>query len=125
GAIYVGGTGTIIDSNISNNFVTTYAGGGILVDAGADLTVSNTVFQGNSAGDFGGAIANFGTLNLSNSTTLVNNSAVSVGGFLWNDGTVTLSGDTLSSNSAGGGGAIWNGAALIGGTLMVDNSTFT
>ncbi len=60
----------------------------------------------------GGAIANFGKLELEDST-LVDNTAVE-GGALYNDtaGVVSINGDTFSGNAALSGGAIYNAGSM-------------
>jgi hypothetical protein len=75
-------------------------GGAIHVDAGASLTVSNSVFTGNAATQGGGAIVNYGALTVRSSEFTENQS----------DGNTTQ----------GGGGAI-----LARGLWRVENSTFT
>jgi hypothetical protein len=91
-------------------------GGGILNRYGR-LTISGCTLTGNSA-YYGGGIANLGTLTVTDST-LSNNvagkryGAVGDGGAIYNGGqAATVSGCTLSGNSAGYGGGIYNAAAL-------------
>src|SRR5262249_10238412 len=94
------------------------------VDAGATVSLSGlTVSKGAAAlaglGDFGGGIANFGTLTLTGCTVSAN-SARSSGGGIFNFRTLTLIGCTVSANSArSSGGGIFNN----GGTLTLTNCT--
>jgi hypothetical protein len=97
---------------------------------GWPLTVANCTIAGNAA-DFGGGIANAGTMTLTDSTIAHNSArlaspAVSGGG-IENDGTMTVTDSTIAYNSAsdpaedaGSGGGIDNNN---GATLTVTNST--
>jgi hypothetical protein len=99
----------------------TGGGGGIYNNRGT-LTVTNSTFSGNAAGNFGGAIYNTGTLTVTNSTFSANNA--NNGGAINNGenngGTLTVTNSTFSANNAHGGGAIEND-----GPLTVSNSTFS
>ena len=83
-------------------------GGGILVDAGAGLTLDNSTLSGNSATNtrknnyqsWGGGIDNYGTTTVSG-CTLSGNYAFSAGSGIDNHATLTVSGSTLSGNSGG------------------------
>src|SRR5579864_1239188 len=95
-------------------------GGGILVDAGATLMVSDSNVSSNSAYHLGGAgnnsyfgngIYNNGTLTVSNSVLSHNSASApnTLAGGIYNFGTATLTNCTLSGNSANdGGGGICN-----------------
>lgn len=85
------------------------------------LTVTNSTFSGNNAGNVGvgGAIWNSGTLTVT-SSTFTSNRAVA-GGAISNSGTLTVTNSTFASNSAGSGGAVYSDRA---GTVTVINSTF-
>ena len=98
------------------------SGGGILVDAGAVLTISKSSVSGNSASS-GGGIFSYGTLTVSGSTLSGNYAAF--GGGIDNLGTATVSGSTLSGNySEHGGGGILNWATLtVSGSTLSGNST--
>ena len=92
---------------LSNGLAVAANGGGILVDAGAVLTLSNSTLSGNSA--------SFNSKGIGGQ-----------GGGIDNSGTATVSGCTLSGNTTqfpdgatgGGGGAIYNHA-----TLTVNNNS--
>ncbi len=99
-SIGAGVTASISGLTIANGSNTaTGIGGGIVVNSGSMLTVSNSTLSGNSAKSQGGGIAN-------------------------NGGTVIVSSSTLSNNTANGGqgGGILNGG---GGMMTLDNSTIT
>ena len=111
--------------------------GGAVVDAGAALTISGCTFSGNSVGNSGGGIENFGTLTVSGSSfhwqlrrlrrrffnvstmtvsncTLSGNSAATSGGGLYNGGILTINDNsTLSGNSATYGGGIYSSGGVI------------
>jgi Bacterial Ig-like domain (group 3) len=94
--------------------------GGGLINYGA-LTVSNSMFSGNSSGEgSGGGIYNLGALAVS-STTFSGNTAIDGGG-IWNQGTLIVTNSTFSGNSASYGGGIYNNT---GGTLTLSNGTFS
>jgi hypothetical protein len=98
-------------------------GGGIYVNNGATLSVTNSVFSGNHANS-GGAIGNEGTLTVTNST-FSGNTAGEGGAIMSGSsspGTLTVTGSTFSGNSVGaGGGAIYKNQ----GTAAITNSTFS
>jgi hypothetical protein len=103
GALANFGTLTVSGCTLSNNS-TTIDGGGIYNAFGATLTVSGCTLSWNSAGgtgaNYGGGIANEGSLAVSNST-LSGNSA-SYGGGIWNDGpaaALTVLDSIFSGNS--------------------------
>lgn len=88
----------------------------------SNLTMSNASFT--SSFNYGGAIENLGTLNLSN-MVFSNNYASHGGAALYNGGSLTISNTTFSGNHAGSsssGGAIYNGQ---NSTLLIQNSTFS
>jgi hypothetical protein len=143
-------TTTVSSSTLSSNSAVNYGlGGAIFNEFGSLLTVSDhSSFLANTAAD-GGAIGNYGTLNVRDSTlssnsathpsfagggaiytyfgvatvsnsTLSGNSASYGGGAISQElGALTINGCTLSGNSASYGGAIYRPGALDGGTLTV------
>jgi hypothetical protein len=95
------------------------------IDNGAKLTLSNLTVANGVVGVSGGGILNYGTLEVSNSTISDNSSGEGGGIYNGQGGTVKVSNSTLSGNSAGngyGGGGIYNGGF---GTLEVINSTLS
>ena len=118
---------TVTFNNISFMHGTTTGNnnGGAITNPGT-LTLTNCIFQSNSAYN-GGAIYNTGTLNMNN-CIFTSNTARNQGGAIWNSGALTVTNSAFTSNSvpntntAYNGGAIYNSAA---GTLNVTGSTFT
>ena len=119
--------GVTVSGNTAAN-----GGGGIAADAGAGLTISGSVVNGNTAtaGQGGGLALTTaaGTLTI-DQTTVSGNKALAGGGggvSLANGGAgaVTLSNSTLSGNRAGSSG---NGGGLLlqdaGGSVAVENVT--
>jgi hypothetical protein len=147
--VYSYGTVTLTDVTLANDSAQSY-GGGLYNDGYATLTVSESVFSGNSASSatygFGGGVYNakYATLTLIDSS-FTNNSAGPEGGGVFNFGTLTVSdsvfsrnstkydgggicndgtgtviGSSFSNNTAKSGGGLWNF-----GTATVTDSTFT
>ena len=104
-----GGTLTVSDCTISGNSVGFSTGGGGIANDGM-LSVLNSTISGNYGDSNGGAIWNEpnGNLTVSNSTISGNAAYRSAGGGIWNQGWVTVSSSTLSGNSAEQGGGIYN-----------------
>jgi predicted outer membrane repeat protein len=98
----------ILNSKFTNN-VANHGGGAILLGSSSRGTIHDTDFIGNSAGWYGDAIQNYGTLTLTNGRI-----ADEIhGDAIWNMGTLTLSDMIITNNSSGGDGhAIWNGNIL-------------
>jgi hypothetical protein len=105
--------------------VSDFLGRGIVNDeSGHTATIIGSTISGNS----GGGIGNYdSTLTLTGSTVSGNGtSGTGVGGGIWNEGehpvgTVTVTNSTLSGNSAGTGGGIYNSWA----TVIVRDSTIS
>jgi CSLREA domain-containing protein len=119
------------------------SGGGIYIDAGADLALSDSVVTDNKSNEFGGGISNAGELHIFTSTiqnNCVSNNAVagipcssiplgsgggqteSGGGiFNFDMANVTIDQSTISGNRATRGGGIRNA----GGHLEITNSTIS
>jgi hypothetical protein len=96
-------------------------GGGVLVAAGASLTIAATSVTENAAEFLGGGISSSGTLTLTDST-VADNSAVNGGG-VHNGGTVTLTNVTLAENNADNGGGLYNaGTATLTDVTIVGNA---
>ena len=133
GTISLGSTlPTITDANLTITGPTTTPGitidgGGnhrvMLVLSGATHIANLTIANGNIA-DFGGGIANGGTLTVTNSIFSGNSATQGgVGGGIYNNSTLTVTNSTFSGNSATQGGA--GGGIFNLGTLTVTNSTFS
>ena len=149
GAVIVGNQGTVTISN--NDFIqnaSTRKGGAVRTnsdvpvlisgnsfvgntapDGGAisnfrNVSINESVFEGNSASDDGGAVhTNGGTVAIEGSR-FDDNSADNSGGGIYNDGeSVVVEASSFNGNEGGsGGGAIANGG---GGEVRVDASSFT
>ncbi|MCY2991124.1 MAG: FG-GAP-like repeat-containing protein [Planctomycetota bacterium] len=113
------GTVSITGSTFSNNGSSGRSGGALAIGAGAAFTVDRSVFSGNTADDYAGAIYNGGSATITRST-FSGNSAAFDGGVLYTDaGTTSISNSTLSGNSASCAGAVANA----GGTIEIVSST--
>ena len=119
GVFWIGGGTVVIITTLT---IADGNGGGI--SNGGSLSVSNSIFSGNSASS-GGGISNVGSLSVSNSTFSDNSATNSLsggGGGIYNRGTLSVSNSTFSGNSANGnGGGIYNRF----GTMTINNSTFS
>ena len=129
---------TIQDGKIIVNVFPDNEGGGIFIEIGGTLTLTNSTLSGNSTfyGGGGGGIANGGTLTVTNST-VSGNSSYWGGGGIANYGTLTLTNSTLSGNSAPYSGGIFNSYATAtlkntivanspsGGNCVVPSGPFT
>ncbi len=111
--------GTAADGLVQINGIYSYRP--FQVGSGASLTLSGVeIINGHSTGANGGAVANNGTLTLTDSE-LINNDTDQYGGGLYNapGSTATITGSLLEDNTSDlHGGGIYNG-----GTLTVVNST--
>jgi hypothetical protein len=98
-------------------------GGGIAANSGASLTVSDSTFSGNTTKAtfaYGGGIRSAGTLSVTN-TLFTGNSASRGGGLAVLGGTTSVSGSAFEGNVAAYGGGIRQSA----GTLTVAATSFT
>ncbi|HZU80006.1 MAG TPA: DUF4214 domain-containing protein [Acidimicrobiales bacterium] len=119
------GTLTISDSVFKGNT----AGYGGAIFSNGTLVVARSTFENNSATTAnGGAVEDGGTATFTN-VTFVSNSATQLGGALWVDptGHDTLSFDTLSANTAGtDGGAIYDSSpspVALTGDILAGNGS--
>jgi uncharacterized repeat protein (TIGR01451 family) len=116
---------------ISANSASGYLGGGGMYLENSTVTVTNSIFFGNSAtytsGGFGGGIMNGdgGILTLF-STQIISNSAMTGGGGVMSGGRLTIAGSTFSGNSAASVGSSYGGGLYIQfGVVSIANTTFT
>ncbi|MCA9935881.1 MAG: right-handed parallel beta-helix repeat-containing protein, partial [Anaerolineales bacterium] len=125
--VYV--TGTAVQVTIANVTLTggrdsssecaAYScGGGLKVDAGADVTLTHSTVRDNTA-YYGGGIFSYGTLQIVHST-IAHNVAESWDGGIYSSGSLTIENSTISGNTATSGNA--GGLASVG-TLTMRNST--
>lgn len=113
----ISGTGTDATINsltIAQGNAETDNGGGILVNSGSTLNLTDSTLSDNTAAR-GGAIANLGTTTVTN-TTVDSNQAVIGGGGIYNFSIITVTGSTLSNNQANANG---------GGLTTIDTATIT
>lgn len=103
-------------------------GGAVLIENLATVTITNTSFADNNANaGSGGAIANFGTLNVINSI-FSDGAALLDGGAIFNAGVADLDGAVISGNDAGrSGGGIGNDAGFltVAGSTLSANTAVT
>ncbi len=145
-AVKNGGQLTVTDSSADKSGTITGGwakmGGGILVNAGGELTIQGGTITGNTASELGGGIHNEGTTTIKGGT-ITGNTAGTYGGAIYSNKTLNIvnmsSGVTLSGNTAqSGGGAICtegettlhhvtlkgnNGGAYGGGIYMFGTGT--
>ena len=141
GAIYNAGLLTLNSCIISGNF----SGGGAISNGGT-ATINGTTFSKNTA-SYGGAVYNFGTLELKSNTIVTGNRGFYAGGGVFNSyGEMEITNSTISKNTAFLGGGISNyhgtltvdptlitgnkaagggGIATYGGSVYIDGSTLT
>jgi len=136
GCFFNFGTAIVSDCSFINNSATENGPGGGIMNDGT-LTVSGSIFTGDSAGDIGGGIYNDGTATVINST-FIGDSASDAGGSVDNGNTSTVTfgggaitnadkltviGSNFINNSAGDGGAIFNSyTATVVDSTFADNS---
>lgn len=106
GAIFnSGATITITNSTFSGNTANgsnQYTYGGAIYNTGW-LNVTNSTFSGNSAGQWGGAIDNYGGQQVIKNTTFSGNTAGVAGAAFYSSyNTLTLSGNLFNANTVGG-----------------------
>ncbi|HWD91198.1 MAG TPA: right-handed parallel beta-helix repeat-containing protein [Verrucomicrobiae bacterium] len=117
-----GGTLTLTNCIVTGNFAG--GGGGIYVSSNSSVALNNCIFSANSAED-GGAIANIGSVLIATRLSVSNNSARAGGGIFNanNNSILTLNDSIFAGNLATnfGGGLINTN----GGTVTINNSTFS
>ena len=106
GAIYSSASIDVIDCIFNGNIANNRRAGAIF--SAGDLTISNSNFINNRAGNSGGAIFSAGDLTISNSN-FTNNGADNVGGVISCEANIIISNSSFINNIAGtSGGAIYN-----------------
>ena len=111
----------VLDSLVFTNGNALDAGGGILVDGGATLTLTNCTIAGNAAGAGGGVFISSNSIVAVRNCFFVGNSAVNDGGAIDSEtnSTLSLDGSAFTGNSARRGGALFNNS----GTNALNNCT--
>jgi hypothetical protein len=90
---------------ISNTAVTN--GGGMFINAGGSISLTNSAAAANLAGQDGGAIHNSGQISVTN-TTISGNSATGMGGGIANINTVNMANTTILDNTSDSGAGVLN-----------------
>ncbi len=134
---------TITDSVFTDNLAERNNGGGISSDGSSSLTITNSTFTGNHA-NFGGGIQSTHLLTISN-CIFNNNTALIAGGGLYGGGNSKIDSSNFFSNHADDGGGIYTsfkteisnsiidgnssvtygGGILAGGIITITGSTIT
>jgi hypothetical protein len=112
------GSLTMTGGTVSGNTAT--AGGGAIYTVGGPVSLTGTTVNGNSSANAGGVYVATGTTTLTN-TTFTGNTSTGLGGAVASAGVVNVSGGTFAGNSAPSGGGLYNNT----GTLTVTNATLT
>ena len=96
-------TVTLKGLTVSNGYVGTGfgGGGGIAVNSGSHLELIGVTLKNNESAERGGAIANYGSMNISGSTLSFNHAAESGGGIYTENSLVTIENSTISDNTSG------------------------
>jgi len=127
-----GGAVTVLSGNTVNisgaTFNSNSAGmGGAIYSAGANVTVADSSFTGNTVSVAGGAILNMnGTLAVSSSGFFgnsSNNTAYGFGGAVYSTGTFTLNGGTFTGNTGSKGSAIFTDKVTMSGINTITGNT--
>ena len=100
-------------------------GGAIRNQEGAALTITGgAITDCESLNHGGGAIVNYGTVNISN-CSLSGNTASTRGGAIWSNNTLTMSGCTINGNEALDNSGDGGGLHIEGGTATLTDVTIT
>lgn len=121
GALYAEGDVTIVDSTFTDNIAN--ADGGVLYAWNGDrnVTVRSSVFEGNHAGNAGGAI--LATSLTITGSTFTNNDSNNCGGAV-SASTVTVSHSTFEGNHSDEAGAIYATDTHVIDSTLISNSAY-
>lgn len=126
GGVFVNSGGNVSVSNSAFSGNTAVRGGGVFYQTNnAELTVVNSAFDGNrvTLGDGAVIFNEYETTAKITDSYFQNNVASRYGGVVFNDGTMDIDGGAFISNSADSGGAIYNSNSVtIKNTIFSDNS---
>lgn len=95
-------------------------GGGINVQPGATVTLSNSTVAGNTSGGLGGGISNLGTLTVQG-TTIANNSASSGTAIATGNANVTLAATIVAKQSSAGSACDPANGTIVDGGYNLDS----
>ena len=120
GALYAEGNVTIVDSTFTDNIAT--ADGGVLYawNGARTVSISNSVFDGNTAGFQGGAVL-AANVTVTGSTFTENNAYAGGAIFATTTATVTISTFTDNDAAFSSGGAIFAPAATVANSIFRGN----
>jgi CSLREA domain-containing protein len=121
-----GGGVEIRRMSIRNGSAGSQDGGGILVDVGGGVNLSDVAITGNSGAN-GGGIAAPGRTLMMNRVLVNSNTATSKGGGIFNQGfpSARITNSTITNNTAATGGAIYNAGSLSLANNTISNNTAT
>ncbi|WP_080640716.1 hypothetical protein [Salinispora arenicola] len=129
GGLFVSGTGTVTDSNISGN--TALEAAGVLTDTSTQLTLRSVTLADNTAvaGVGGGLAINPGSSVVTEGGIIANNTATTEGGGIFNLGELVSRNTKIIGNRSDLGGGISNAsntaAANLFGTQVIKNIAIT
>jgi len=115
GGIYANKHLTIINSIIEGNHTDTSGGGLFLLGLGTPVSINDTIFNANTAQDYGSAIYNFGD-EVDLDQSVMSNNIGGYAGAIYNagDGTFLLNDSTVISNTSNKyGGGLYNAAGFM------------
>ncbi len=119
------GAGTVTITGVTlQNGSTTFAGGGLFVGSGVNVTIQDSEIRDNHSNATGGGIDNWGTLTLER-VTVAGNDASDGGGICSKAGsTLVMTNATISGNTASsdGGGLFNQGISLLRNLTITDNT---
>ena len=116
-------TGLTIAAGSASTIGSATSGGGLLINPGATVTLTNDNFNADSAVNYGGAVYNNGgTLSVTGSTFVDDTATNGLGAAIDNAGALTVASSTFTGGVAFQGGAIDNKS---GGSLVVTDSSFS
>ncbi len=122
GAVYIQGTLSVSLSTLADNTAIA-AGGAVYVESNASLRVISSTLSGNSAGEWGGAIANLGT-NSTLYSTIAGNTAGTSGGGIYNAAgskSTTMEATLVAGNTDGNGNPSDIGGPVPSGIASIYN----
>ena len=116
-----GGTLTLTNCTVAGNFAG--AGGGIYISSNGFAAINNSILSGNLATNFGGGLINTngGTITINNSTISSNACPADNGGGIDDWGTITINNCTISGSPSGGGFVNTGGTAVCNNSTISDN----
>ncbi len=125
GGMYMGSNSVVRNNRFSNNVAQRYHGGGLYIDGSNSATLIKNTFQGNEAGERGGAIQMWYSRANIIQNTIENNTAGTLGGGIsLGHSSPTIEGNKVMGNTAEKGGGIrtqWNSDPLLQNNIIAEN----